>query len=57
MNIWNMKAVGNKVIRKIINPDTCEILTQEMIMKSEKEAQDFVAKDIREPGVIYVEDN
>ena len=52
-----MKAVGNKVIRKIINPDTCEILTQEMIMKSEKEAQDFVAKDVREPGVIYVEDN
>jgi len=57
MNIWNMRAVGNKVIRKIFDSNTGEILTQEMVMKNEREARDFVAIDIREPGVIYVEED
>lgn len=50
-----MQAVGKKVIRKIFDDVTGEILTQEMELESEEAARDYVANDVREPGVIYVE--
>lgn len=56
MNICYMQVQGNKVIRKIFDEPNNRILTQEMKFASEKEAREFVKRDIREPGVIYVED-
>lgn len=50
-----MKREGKKVIKKLFNDTTGQIITQERVFETEQQAIDFIKNYKPEPGVIYVD--